>query len=195
MTTVSRTLLDFAAVVTPEEFERAVREAEVLRLPERPPLSELLARHPRRRGARAVRTTLERLSRLPIGVTRSRLEDRFLRFAARAGLPMPETNVILSLGDRKYEADCIWREQRLIIELDGYEAHGTRAAFEGDRERDRRLQAAGWTVARATWRQLDGEAALARDIRTLLDHANGDESASLRPPRAQMQIRARGGRT
>lgn len=177
VTTVSRTLLDLAAVVSTTEFERAVREAEFLRLPDRPPLAELLDRHPRRPGTRAVRITLERLSRLAPGASRSSLEDRFLRFAVRAELPMPETNVAIRIGDRTYEADCLWREQRLILELDGHEAHGTRSAFESDRERDRRLQAAGWTVIRVTHRHLGESKALAADIRSLLQPARADESA------------------
>lgn len=177
VTTVSRTLFDLAAVVSSQEFERAVREAEFLRLPDRPPLHHLLARYPRRRGARAVRATLGGLARLPGGSTRSPLEDRFLRFAARAHLPMPETNVVLRIGSHTYQADCLWREQRLIVELDGHEAHGTRSAFESDRERDRRLQAAGWTVVRATHRQLSQAGELADDIRRLLRRAPSDESA------------------
>jgi very-short-patch-repair endonuclease len=45
----------------------------------------------------------------------------------------------------------------------------TRTAFESDRERDRRLQAAGWTVVRVTWRQLHGEPeAVLADLRRLL---------------------------
>jgi len=138
------------------------------RLPERPPLAELLTRYPGQRGTRTVRVVLERLERSPGGITRSHLEDRFLRLAARSGLPAPETNVALSLGSHHYEADCVWRQQRLIVELDGHQAHGTRAAFERDRERDRRLNAAGWTVVRATWRQLEDATDLAADIRAIL---------------------------
>jgi very-short-patch-repair endonuclease len=56
-----------------------------------------------------------------------------------------------------------------MVELDGHEAHGTRAAFESDRERDRALKTAGWSVVRVTWRQLEDEQeALARDLRVLL---------------------------
>lgn len=181
VTTVSRTLLDLAAEVAIVEFERAVREAEFLRLPDRPPLAELLARYPRRRGARAARVTLERLGRLAPGDSRSHLEDRFLRFAARARLPMPETNVVLRLGGRTYEADCLWRVERLVVELDGHEAHGTRSAFESDRERDRLLQVAGWTVIRVTHRQLGSPRALAADIRHLLQRTRSAESAFVRP--------------
>lgn len=177
VTTVSRTLLDLAAVVSAAEFERMVREAEFLRLPDRPPLSDLLARYPRRRGARVVRITLERLSRLAPGASRSRLEDRFLRFAVRAKLPVPETNVVIRIRGRTYEADCLWREQRLIVELDSHEAHGTRSAFESDRKRDRHLQVAGWAVIRVTNHHLDESEALAADIRTLLQLRHVDQNA------------------
>jgi very-short-patch-repair endonuclease len=50
--------------------------------------------------------------------------------------------------------DFLWPEQRLIVETDGFGAHGTRRAFERDRQRDARLQAAGYRVLRFTWRQL-----------------------------------------
>jgi very-short-patch-repair endonuclease len=168
VTCVARTLFDVAATVSLREFERAVREAEFLRLSQRPSLEELLLRSPRRRGARRVRTTLEGLSRLRGRGSRSPLEDRFLRFLRTANLPIPETNVPLRLGAGTYEADCLWREQRLIVELDGHEAHGTRSAFESDRERDRHLQVAGWRVVRITWRQLNHPSSLKRDLRRLL---------------------------
>ena len=55
------------------------------------------------------------------------------------------------------------------MELDGRAVHGTTAAFERDRSRDRALMAAGWRVIRITWRQLnDDPDELANDIRILL---------------------------
>ncbi|HXR31643.1 MAG TPA: type IV toxin-antitoxin system AbiEi family antitoxin domain-containing protein [Solirubrobacterales bacterium] len=177
VTCVARTLFDMAARVQPWRFERMVREAEFLKLPQTPSLAELYQRHPRRRGARRVRSTLEGLS-LAQGVSRSALEDRFLRFVRKVGLPLPETNVLLELGERRYQADCLWREQRAIVELDGHQAHGTRAAFESDRERDRRLQVAGWRVVRVTARQLRDPGPLTRDLHHLLTPV--DESASSR---------------
>jgi very-short-patch-repair endonuclease len=68
-----------------------------------------------------------------------------------------------------YEVDCVWPEQRLIVELDGFDTHRTTFAFERDRARDRRLQAAGWTVVRITWRQLvDEPEAIRADLTRLL---------------------------
>lgn len=168
VTCVARTLVDIAAEAAPWEFERAVREAEFLRLPQAPSLEEIYERRRGRRGTKLVRATLENLSRLPGGTSRSGLEDRFLRFVRRVGLPAPETNVPLRFGGITYEADCVWREQHLVAELDGHQAHGTRSAFEEDRERDRRLQAEGWRIVRITWRQLNQPESLARDLRGLL---------------------------
>jgi very-short-patch-repair endonuclease len=63
----------------------------------------------------------------------------------------------------------MWREQRLIVELDGRAVHGTARAFESDRQRDRALLAEGWRSTRVTWLQLrDEPEAIAADLRELL---------------------------
>ena len=49
-----------------------------------------------------------------------------------------------------YQVDFCWPEQRLIVETDGYEHHGTRAAFERDRAKDAQLTVRGWRVLRFT---------------------------------------------
>jgi hypothetical protein len=102
-------------------------------------------------------------------LTRSELEDRFLTFLEVHDHPRPEVNAALHLAGRWFEVDFLWREQRLIVELDGHETHRTRAAFERDRERDRLLQAHGWRVVRITWRQLhETPEAVARDLSVIL---------------------------
>jgi very-short-patch-repair endonuclease len=73
------------------------------------------------------------------------------------------------VGDRFFEVDCLWRAQRLVVELDGRFVHGTWRAAERDRERDRLLQVDGWRVVRITWRQLrDGAPTVVADLRRLL---------------------------
>ncbi len=49
------------------------------------------------------------------------------------------------------EVDACWPEQRLAVELDGWDAHRSRLAFQQDRERGNALEAAGWTLLRFTW--------------------------------------------
>lgn len=167
LTSLHRTLLDLAAVLDRERLSDAVDRAEALRLGDRVPLAELLDRHRGRRGLASLRAVLAEGTEPAF--TRSRLERRFLRMLAREGLPRPEVNAIVALDAQVYEADCLWRRSRLIVELDGRSTHARRAAFESDRERDRVLMAAGWRVVRVTWRQLESDAAsIARDLRRLL---------------------------
>jgi very-short-patch-repair endonuclease len=52
------------------------------------------------------------------------------------------------------KADFLWRRQRLIVELDGWAAHGTRNRFESDRQRDQRSRRAGLDPLRFTHRQV-----------------------------------------
>jgi very-short-patch-repair endonuclease len=166
VTTVPRTLLDLAAVVDRQQLERALEQAEAQRLTDPVSLDELLQRYPGRRGSRKLAKARARGAR---GITRSKLEERFQALLDEAVLPRPELNAPIELNGRQFEADCVWRKQRLIVELDGRAWHDTRQAFERDRERDRLLQAAGWRVVRITWRQLrDDPQAVARDLRRLL---------------------------
>ena len=176
-TTPARTLLDLAAVVPRRTLERALDEAEILRLPGP---SELLDRYPGRRGAATLRTLLL-TSRSPTP-TRTELEHRFLTFLEDHHLPRPETNTVVD----SYEVDAVWRDAGLIVELDGFATHGTRRGFERDRVCDRRLTAAGWRVIRLTWRQLSGGDALAQELRTLLAQPRRTSSASPWPPPPHM---------
>lgn len=168
VTTVPRTLFDLAAVLPPDGLKRPIREAEVLQLRDRLSLPALLARYPGHRGNRALRFCLR--PGQTADFTRSELEDRFVEFLRKAGLPRPDLNAWLEIDGRWVQVDCLWRRHGLIVELDGHAVHGTRSAFEGDRDRDRRLQAAGWRVVRVTWRQLHDEGdAVGRDLRELLE--------------------------
>ena len=176
-TTPARTLLDLAAVVPRRTLERALDEAEILRLPGP---SELLDRYPGRRGAATLRTLIL-TSRSPTP-TRTELEDKFLTFLDDWGFDRPDVNTIVE----GFVVDAAWRDARLIVELDGFDVHRTRAAFERDRERDRRLTAAGWRVIRLTWRQLSGGDALAHELRALLAQPRRTSSASPWPPPPHM---------
>jgi hypothetical protein len=107
-------------------------------------------------------------------LTRSELEVRFRTFLSDAALPSPVFNAPLYSGDRWIEVDCLWDEQRVIVELDGRAVHGTAAAFERDRARDSALSAHGWRVVRITWLQLrDEPEAAAYDLRALLTSSTG----------------------
>jgi hypothetical protein len=168
VTSPFRTIFDLAgALPTMRQLERAMNEAEVRQLRGRVSLPVLLERHPRRRGSRRVRALLA--SKEPGGITRNHFEELFVAFLDEHGLPRPQLNVTLALRGHFFEPDCMWREQRLVVEPDGRAVHGTEQAFERDRQRDRILLAEGWRWARVTWRQLrDEPAAIADDLRAAL---------------------------
>ena len=162
-TTPARTLIDLACQVSARELEQAMAQAQTRGLTSRRHLLALLARHPGRRGTAALRALLNGGSAAVL--TRSEAEERFLALVRKAQLPAPDVNV----GLAGYEVDFLWREERLIVEVDGFAFHSSRAAFERDRLRDAELQAQGFRIIRVTWRQIvdHPEAMLVRIARTL----------------------------
>jgi very-short-patch-repair endonuclease len=152
VTTPARTQLDLAGVLQKHQLQQAINEAERLRLEGPQP-----ERHPTKRGTKALRTLA------PPTHTKRDLEARFATFLNDRRFPAPQTNVLIE----GIEVDCAWPDHRLVIELDSYEYHRTRAAFERDRRRDRILVAAGWRALRVTWRDLDEPGALERELRAV----------------------------
>ena len=155
-TTVARTLVDLGDVVPRRAVERAVDQAELLRLFDLRAVEDALDRAGRRRGAGLLRAVLADYEEPTI--TRRELEERFLALCRSASLPSPSVNAWITLSEGvAYQADFLWREHKLIVETDGRDVHTTRKAFEHDRERDQRLTLAGFTVVRFTWRQVTRE--------------------------------------
>jgi hypothetical protein len=133
VTSPARTLLDIAATLPEKQLIRAINDALI---------SECL------RASHLLGTRLERY----VGdISRSPLEDDFRPWLKRYGLPEPRYNVKLN----GYEVDVYYPRQRLIVELDGWKFHGTRKAFENDRERDAHMLAAGIQTIRITRRRLE----------------------------------------
>jgi very-short-patch-repair endonuclease len=168
-TSLARTLLDLAAVVTSHQLSNAITEAEVLRVFDLAAVHDVVARGKRRRGVARLREAVSsydpRSER-----TRGELERRFLALCARSELPAPEVNAPVVLDGAQIEADFLWRHARLIVEADSHRFHDIATAFERDRRRDQRLLLAGWRVMRCTWRQvIDEPAELVLTLRALLD--------------------------
>ena len=92
---------------TRTKLRSALRRAEQLRLTDPLSLHDLIARYPRRPGLKAIKALLDEAS-IGARIIRSELEERFQDFLIRAGLPLPQTNVVIE----GYEVDCVWPEQR-----------------------------------------------------------------------------------
>jgi very-short-patch-repair endonuclease len=134
VTTPAQTLIDLSSVLSPPALEQALEVAERLRLLDAGKLPPHLAKLA---GAFDPRL-------------RSPLEAQLLALCRARGLPPPRVNAVVG----GFEVDFSWPDQRLVIEADGHRYHGTRAAFERDRERDALLTALGWRVVRITHRRL-----------------------------------------
>lgn len=158
-----RTLVDLADTGTDRELERATHEAITRRLLNARRLRAELDQYRGRRGISRLKKLLEDDD--PSTLTRSEAEERFLTLVRSAGLQAPEVNVLV----HGHEVDFLWREQGVVVEVDGFQFHSTREAFERDRRRDADLQSAGLRVLRVTWRQIVDEsyATLARVVRGL----------------------------
>ncbi|MBV9417585.1 MAG: type IV toxin-antitoxin system AbiEi family antitoxin domain-containing protein, partial [Solirubrobacterales bacterium] len=142
---VARTICDLAATEPAREVEAAFQEALYRELVSDGRLAAIIARKPRRQGVGVIRALLE-----DPRMTRSERERALLGLIDAAQLPRPLTNVHL----HGYLLDVYWPAERLVVEFDGYRAHGHRLAFENNRKRDQVLLTHGVRTLRATDRHL-----------------------------------------
>jgi very-short-patch-repair endonuclease len=169
VTSVPRTIFDLAASEPLDAVKAMLREAEFLGLHDRLSLWDLVERYPGRRGIRKVKAALEALKDEPADERKSLFEERFIPFLRHHHLPRPRFNDWILAGEKRFQVDCLWLDQRQIVELDGWQGHKTRTAFREDRARDRKLRVAGYGVTRLTWNQLEDEPeSVAADLRALL---------------------------
>lgn len=163
LTSPPRTILDLAAALASEDLEGLVAEASYRRLASERELRAQLERRPGRRGTARLRFVLD----LPGGArrTRSPAERHMLRLLREADLSGYELNQRV----HGFEVDVLWREHSFAVEIDGYQAHSGRLAFERDRLKVATLKAHGLHVMPVTPRQLreDPEGVIARLLQAL----------------------------
>lgn len=163
-TSWARTLLDVAPLVDERALEKAIERAEILELYDHRAILSLLERAWGQPGTRRLADALG-IARPGHTVTNSSLEELMLGLCRRWGLPEPEVNAELLLGGDRAQVDFLWREQRVVVEVDGFKYHKTRAAFRRDRKRDRLLEVEGYGHARFADEDFDRDRA---DIRGIL---------------------------
>jgi very-short-patch-repair endonuclease len=144
VSTPARAVLELAATGTTDELTRAIDEGLAHRLFTPNELRAVLARNRPCRGAARLDAILG--DETATALSRSRNEKRLLRGLRDARLPIPETNVKFG----RFEADFLWRRERLVVEVDGYPFHRGPAAFNRDHEKDLVLRGAGLDVLRFT---------------------------------------------
>jgi hypothetical protein len=152
VTTVARTLLDLAGMLSMAGLERVIERAEELRLLDLGELESVLARAGGHPGRGKLRRALDKIRPTPV-FTRSGLERRFLELVTAAGIPAPSMN--FTVGG--YEVDAYWERERFGVELEVFETHGTRVAFERDSPRQEDLMLLGVETVRISGPRLDRE--------------------------------------
>lgn len=159
----ARMMLDIAATLPERDLAYVLEECFVKRLLSEAELSDILLRAGRHPGAAALAHVAHNRTG---SLTESAAQRRLLELIELADLPRPETErPVLD-----YRVDLLWPDLRLIVEVDGYSSHGTRGAFERDRRRDARLNAAGFMVLRFTALQIEQQplATIARLAQAIL---------------------------
>jgi len=165
ITTVARTLLDYATQQPLTDVRRALAETEYKGLLDAEEIRAVIGRG--RPGSARLRKALQ--SHLPeLARARSGVEIRFLLLCERENIPLPDVNVRIGW----MTVDAVWRKQHLVAELDTFGTHGSPVRMERDRRRELHLRANGFTVVRYTDTQVDEQPNLvAADLRVLLGSA------------------------
>ena len=146
-TTVSRTLLDLATRYERRALVRALAEAEFHHDLRPADVERTLRRgHP---GAANLRAALA--EHAPgHGEMNSRLERRFRTLLIRHGIELPERNQQVG----PWTVDCLWREQRVVDELDGRQ-HERPHQADSDDDRDLWLRRHRYVARRYGQRQIE----------------------------------------
>ena len=157
VTTVSRTLLGLATFLRAPQLERACDQAVVQGVFDMREMEDLLRRS---RGARGVRRLRNVLARGDLGedVPASGLEVRFRDLCVQGGLPKPEINRYLLLGDEYHQVDFLWRAERVVIETDGERYHSTGWQRARDAHRDELLKRHRYRCARIAEEEIEHRA-------------------------------------
>jgi very-short-patch-repair endonuclease len=148
VTSVARTLLDLAGILTLLWLTRVIDRAERQDLFDLNAIEALLLRAPNRKGAKALR---QAITAYRPRNTRRELEDRFLDLIQAARLPSPNTNVLLQGDTQVQEVDAHFPGTTLVVELDSFAFHRTRLDHERDAGKSADLELAGYRVVRLTW--------------------------------------------
>jgi very-short-patch-repair endonuclease len=151
VTSMPRTLLDYASTAKTYRLLRAIDRAERLDLLD-PAAVNLITEEVRgHQGSRPLRRAM--VDYQEKGFTRSGGEKRMLVALADANVRRPLVNTFVE----GYELDFYWEAERFAVELDSWEHHRSRRSFETDRERQEKLAMAGIETIRISGTRLKRE--------------------------------------
>lgn len=145
VTSVARTYLDLAELVTPGRLIDLLEAGQRQNKLDVAAIDAAVARNPGRHGSKPLQAAIAELADDP-PLLQSHLERAFRALIRDHGLPQPQYNVYVE-GEL---VDAVWPDHRLVVEVDGWNYHRTKRSFTNDRRRDRTLLRAHWRAARFT---------------------------------------------
>jgi Transcriptional regulator, AbiEi antitoxin len=146
VTSPARTLLDMAPRLSDRRLKREVSNALHSPWLSEGHLVELLGRCGHLKSA----ARIAELVGLPGSPPRSGQEDDFPTFCRTWGLPDP----LIGAPVCGLTVDGLFDVEKVIVELDSWQYHGDKIAFEVDRDRDATTLAAGFVTVRPTYHRL-----------------------------------------
>jgi very-short-patch-repair endonuclease len=158
VTSVARTLLDIAPVVPKRRLVYALEQLEKQWTFDLTAIESVMSRCRGHKGLKRLRQALQEIDP-EAQYAHEGLERRFIAFCKRYGVQRPAMNAVVE----GLTVDALWAQPKLIVQLDSWEHHKDRRAFEEDRRRDTVLALAGFQVLRVTDRQLTEELAATLD--------------------------------
>jgi len=171
VTSVPRTLLDFASTARTRRLERAIDQADRLDLLDAAAVNLITEEVRGHRGSKPLRRAMVIYHEK--GFTRSGGEKRLLAALADAGIARPLVNNHVE----GYELDFYWERERFAVELDSWEHHRSRRSFEKDPERQEDVAMAGIEMIRITGSRLKREpGTVARRIGEHLERRRRDRT-------------------
>ena len=176
VTSLAWTAVDYAGIANQRQVRSVLEAMERRGLYIGRELDELLQRTPNRKGVKTLRAAIADITG-PAPWLQSVLEEFFHELIHGSDVPDYEANAIVE-GEC---VDALWRKERVIVELDGYAFHKSRAQFEADRRRDAKLIVAGYRILRITQQRLQNEPeAILDELRELLSAGRAAWAAASR---------------
>jgi hypothetical protein len=169
VTTVARTILDCARLISRDDLERLIGEAEVQGVLDTRALDEQIEHNLGTVAAKRLRELLDSYE-YDRGVVLNDFEQDLHNGLRDAGAPLPEKNrwIVLSDGGPPVKPDFVWPEAKFVLHADGFKFHRSRVKFESDTGNDQRLMDDEWLPMRVTYRQAKDPRERARVIATVI---------------------------
>lgn len=147
VTRLAQTLSDYAAVASLSKLRRALAQADYEGTLDISAIEAELRQG--RPGSTKLRRALER-HQPELANAKSGGERALFELCERARLPLPELNTRVA----GWTVDALWRDRRVVVEIDGWRNHRTPAQVNRDRRKELELRAAGFTVLRYSEEQI-----------------------------------------